>query len=127
MKTVIALDISDEQRNNLACLLSGKLVKRLATREEVRDYVNGAIERLSEAKADLACGLTPHSSSEATVHQGVIARTAQEAEHIAKLRAQGRSDSYIIGWLKPGRNSPFTRTSAAAPVEIIVDSEDPTP
>jgi hypothetical protein len=42
------IEISDEQRNVLARLIDGKQVKRLATRDEVREYVAGCIASLVE-------------------------------------------------------------------------------
>lgn len=127
MKTLVTLDISDEQRNNLACLLAGKHVKRMATREEIRDFVNGAIARLNEVKADLERGVTPLPSPTVSVHHGVEARSAKEAEQVEKLRAEGRSDGYIIGWLKVGRKTPFIRQGPAVAVEISIESEEPSP
>ena len=44
MKVNINLEIDDARRNRLAQVLDGKAVKRIATRDEVRDFVNALIE-----------------------------------------------------------------------------------
>lgn len=130
MRTVVTLDITDEQRSQLACLLAGKAVKRLATREEIRDYVLGSIARLSEVKSELEQGavLVQPARAPASASNHLTAFNPKEAEQIVALRAAGKSDSYIAGWLKPGRFSKFSRPAAQSAVaEISIDSGDPSP
>lgn len=43
----IRLEVTDEQRVNLASLLAGKLVKRLATRAEFNEFVAAHVARLN--------------------------------------------------------------------------------
>lgn len=90
MKVALSLEISDEQRNALAQEIAGKKVQRLATREEVRAYVEGAIGALS-TRVESAGPSSGLSSS--------------EAEVVAKLREQGKSESYIRGWVQAGRKN----------------------
>jgi len=49
MKTNIGIDLTDDQRNSLACLLAGKSTKALVTRAQVTDLVRGFIEGCLEA------------------------------------------------------------------------------
>lgn len=53
MKTNVSVVLTDEQRNALACRVSGKSVKRLITRREVNELVAGFFDAmLSEAAND---------------------------------------------------------------------------
>ncbi len=42
MKTIVHLDLDDDQRRQVASLLAGKPVKRLATRQEIVKFVKDA-------------------------------------------------------------------------------------
>ena len=79
----IRIEISDEQRNTLACAIAGKAVKRLATREDVTAYVEGAIARI-EVKAE----------------DSVDSQLARPLPIVERLRAEGRSDDYITSYLR---------------------------
>ena len=46
MKVALSIEVTDQQRNALAVRLSGKEVKRLATRDEVRDFLLSALTGL---------------------------------------------------------------------------------
>jgi hypothetical protein len=89
MKVALSIEVTDEQRKQLSSLIAGKAVVRLATREEVREFVNGALATLSSADV-------PQSNS---------SPRGGDEEVAAKLRAEGKSESYIRGWLSVGRVS----------------------
>lgn len=44
MKTNVPIELSDEERNQLACILDGKPTKRLVTRAEVVELATRAVE-----------------------------------------------------------------------------------
>ncbi|MDJ0905382.1 MAG: hypothetical protein QNI96_05140 [Woeseiaceae bacterium] len=98
MITNLRLDLTDRQRNDLACMLAGKKVARLATRAEITDYVTGLLERsLCESTAVRA---TPESP----VRQQLAgALSFDEQQLVEQLRAAGKNDSYIRGYIKAGR------------------------
>ena len=57
MKTNVSIELDDEQRNRLACELAGKPVKRMATRQEVRDLVVAVVAGLVAEPASQATPL----------------------------------------------------------------------
>lgn len=98
MKTNISLNLSDQQRNDLACLLAGKKVKRLATRKEIVEFTTGLIER------NLINAIGVKAIPESPARQALAgALSADEQGLVEHLRAQGKSDSYIRGYIKGGR------------------------
>ena len=99
MKTVIRLDVTDEQRRSLACLLAGKEVKRLATRDEVASYVLGMMGGLHRATPLEAP--TPEAAEVVRAQRSAMA--PGEEREAERLRAEGKCDSYIRGWIAAGR------------------------
>lgn len=106
MKVAMSIEVSDSQRNSLAQLLSGKTVKRLATRVEVRDYVEGCIAALD---VDIVPEPAPGAPGEARVPQVVAhnqERSFRSGDLIARVRIEdrealaGKSDSFCLGWAK---------------------------
>ena len=102
MKCNIKLDVSDQQRNALACLLAGKAVKRLATREDVLSFVQGAVAGLSQETPTLPLG---SPSVPAAAPSGALRAPLSPAElaTVAELTKAGRSPGYIRGWIYAGR------------------------
>lgn len=95
MKVNINLEIDDARRNRLAQVLDGKAVKRMATRDEVRDFVNALIESLATAQEypPVPVELVETPSLAAVVPAAASAR-------VAELRAEGKTEDYIKGWLR---------------------------
>jgi hypothetical protein len=83
MKMNLNLTITDEQRNVLACLLAGKDVKRLATRDDVAGYVLGML-----------AGLFPR-----TADQPDVCRHGVRAPHECKACADEPSDAEVRAWV----------------------------
>lgn len=101
MKMNLNLTVTDEQRNTLACLLAGKDVKRLASRDDVAGYVLG-----------LLAGLHPRVESEPdvvsdadTVREVTQRRTLsqEEARKHDELIAAGHPEGYARGWINASR------------------------
>lgn len=93
MKVALSIEITDEQRNALAIALAGKETKRLVTRDEVREFLEGAIASLG----------APAVVGDAVGFARTTVLSPAEEELVEKLRAEGRSDGYIVGYIKAGR------------------------
>lgn len=95
MRVNANIEISDEQRNVLARLIDGKQVKRLATRDEVRDYVAGCIASLVEASEATD---TEHVAAQPiplrSPSTGDLLRIDPEDEE----RLKGKEPGFIMGW-----------------------------
>jgi hypothetical protein len=117
MKMNLNLTITDEQRNVLACLLAGKDVKRLATRDDVAGYVLGMLAGLfpRETHTEPVCSKpdccggdceraerSPEAQAitEATQRRGM---SAAEARKYAELIAAGHPPGYARGWITASR------------------------
>ena len=95
MKVNVKLSLSDEERNIMAVNISGKDSKRMVTRAEVNEFVQGCMDCITDAiigqpVTEMKPAKNPLSSDE-------------QAE-VERLRAMGKSDSYIRGWLQVGRS-----------------------
>lgn len=106
MKVAMSIEINDSRRNSLAQLLAGRAVKRLATRVEVKDYVEGCIAALD---VDIVPEPAPGRPGEARVPQVVAPdqrRSFRSGDLIAQVRIEdrealaGKSDSFCLGWAK---------------------------
>ena len=109
MKTVIRLDVTDAQRNALARLLAGKDVKRLATREEVADYVAGIVERLGTGPAPAiepppCFKPKPEVADIGPADLALANVAANRAIAEGRLTEEGRL-SYVRGFVLAGRAS----------------------
>lgn len=97
----VRIEISDEQRRLFASRLAGKPVRRLTTRKDVVSFVEGCIAGACDATTCADDIQTESANSNLT---------AEERQTVTQLRAEGKDDGYIIGWLIGGR-----RTGAARP------------
>lgn len=91
MKVNINLEVSDAQRNWLAQLLDGKPVKRLATRDDVRETIVKFVTSWAEAPVSPP----PEKAAERGVQ---LPASAREIE--ARLHEEGRSEAYIQSYLR---------------------------
>ena len=96
MKVNLSLELDDTQRNVLARVLSGKDVKRLATRDEVRvfveEWIKGSLAEQPEAAASeptVAATKPPHRLSASE-----LMRIDPEDEE----RLKGKEPGFIMGW-----------------------------
>lgn len=87
MKVHVKLDITDEQRNIMHNLITGKDTKQMVSRAMVVDFVQGAIDAVTEIVDD---GEAP----------APIQHTPKEVQLIEHLRKKGHNDSYIRGQLQ---------------------------
>lgn len=96
MKVNANIEISDEQRNVLARLIDGKQVKRLATRDEVRDYVAGCIASLVEGTriAEVPETTAPVATTSPRPSIGDLLRIDPEDEE----RLKDKEPGFIMGW-----------------------------
>lgn len=99
MKVNVRLEVSDAARNALAVELSGHVVKRLATRDEVREFVCGVLAVLE------AEGVEPRARVQGAPGEDALVR---------KLAAEGKPPGYIRGYINAGRAIAKRRAGAAA-------------
>jgi hypothetical protein len=113
MKVALSLEVTDDQRRELARRLAAKSTSRLATRDEVREFVNGAIDTLSDGDAtsldNEVSAASDDGKGDVDVDGGQARRLglrdADERELATKLQAEGKSESYIRGYLAAGRKT----------------------
>lgn len=95
MKVNVNVEITDAQRNALAQAIDGKKNKRLATRDEVRDYVAGCIESLiapGEA-TDTEHVAARHPPPRPDAIGDLMRIDPEDEEHLS-----GKEPGYIAGW-----------------------------
>ena len=107
MNVNIKISMSDEDRNIMAMNLTGKISKRMVTRAEVNQFVQGCLDSITDS---INIG-----SPRETVKVGYIDTnvpkpaknwfTEDERSTVESLRAMGRDESYIRGWLQVGRKA----------------------
>lgn len=92
MKTNIGIELTDEQRNRLACLLAGKETKALATRAQVTELVEGFVAGLLDQEPG-----APGSAQETREPWEAATPRAQPAvaSPTARVKPRGR---YRPGW-----------------------------
>jgi hypothetical protein len=105
MNVNIKISMSDEDRNIMAMNLTGKISKRMVTRAEISSFVQGCLDSITDS-INIGEPLE-------TVKVGYIDTNAPkpmtdwfteiERSTVEGLRAMGRDDSYIRGWLQVGR------------------------
>ena len=99
------IEISDEQRNVLARLIKPSAPRRLATRTEVCEFVDGCIAGLRGLHKDSPIAFaqdygapdepTPYHKRAITL-MALVERARKEDFHALR----GKSDSFAIGWCK---------------------------
>ncbi len=102
MKVSLSLEVSESQRNALAQLIDGKSIKRLATRDEVRAFVEQLIESLATDSAPLA--VQTQVDIRPSPDLGGLAAVANA--RVAEMREEGKTEEYIQSWLKGFRGKP---------------------
>ena len=101
------LEVTDEQRAALACLLTPKRPARLATRKEFNEYVEGCIAAIPElgvlnsatnvAENEPTRNFTPkiRASGRMSLNQMIERARREDARALA-----GKTDGFVIGWCK---------------------------
>jgi hypothetical protein len=87
MNVNVKLSITDEWRNLLAGYIDGTQTKRLATRKDINQFVQGCIEA--------ACNELPEDES--LTPMGEVEGAVAE---IDRLEKDGHTKSYIRGWMQ---------------------------
>jgi hypothetical protein len=96
MKVALSLEVTDDQRRELARRITAKSTSRLATRDEVREFVVGVLGSLGTAEGQ------EHLPETVSAR---LAFTDAEAQLADKLRVEGKSESYIRGYIAVGRKA----------------------
>jgi len=110
MRVAVRFDVTDEQRNALACLLAGKKVARKATREDFTAFVMGAVESIEaaivEATGSPPGGARPATPTDIATPAPSALRGLTEAEErlAERLRSEGKPEGYIRGWISASRS-----------------------
>lgn len=105
MKVNVNIELSDEDRNIMAMNMTGKISKRMATRAEVNQFVRGCIDRITDS---ITIG-KPLETYKVGYFDTNIPKppkswfSEDERSTVESLRALGKDDSYIRGWLQVGR------------------------
>ena len=108
MKVALSIEVTDQQRNSLAQRIDGRACKRLATRDEVREYVEECLNVLvpiHSAPSDTVESTPLPVSTPSQVSGGadLVDRYPTEAlrKWARKLRSEGKPDNWIRGYLGP--------------------------
>jgi hypothetical protein len=110
MKVLVSLEVQKEVRNALACEVDSRKSARLATRAEVRMYLEGCLNSLagptrtvaaSHGRANDGASTTPPASprSPSPGPASDLYRIDPEDEE----RLRGKPPSYVYGWNKVKR------------------------
>jgi len=112
MKVNLGVELSDEQRRALASIIAGKEVKRLASRDDVRNFVSGMLVGVATwqpgdeavlqglgADADIPAGMAGGRVGQAA--RGAYS-TIEQTE-VNRLIATGKTPEYARGWIAAGR------------------------
>lgn len=98
------IELTDEQRRLFASYLAGKGVRRMATRAEVREFIEGSVQAAindSGVERETIDNIPPVRRSSRIVSN----LTDEERAEVESLRRKGKTDGYIIGWLTVARGS----------------------
>ena len=93
MKTNVSLDLTDDQRRQLANLIDGKVTQRLATRKEIvtftRQHIAGLVAESEPTDEDVNESQRAPSSTASVLYQ---------IDPEDRPALTGRSPGYIRGW-----------------------------
>lgn len=101
MNVNVKLSLTDEERNTMYRNITGKDVKKMVSRKDVSEFVAGAIASV------LVEGDEEQDTCDQTVPVSQLL-TPSEVRIVERLSAEGKSESYIRGFIKGGR--PGNRT-----------------
>ena len=96
MKTIVNIELTNEQLDSIATLIDNKVTKRLATRKDITGLVNQFIGALT-TQSDYDAG---------KVTQDTEAVKASPRSDLLRIRPgeerllAGKSEGYIYGWNK---------------------------
>lgn len=117
-------EVSDEQRSALAILLAGKPVKRLATRAEFSEFLQGCLTALPDMQTHMDAPASYAETDQEMRNSGQslrdctdkrmnrydhgdgenrgarLMRLVERARREDREALAGKSDSFVIGWCK---------------------------
>lgn len=91
------IEIDDQARNTLAQLINPRAPKRLATRKEVNEFVEGCIAAIDQDPPELGQDGPTDYVAPPSNRLGELVLQAREEDREA---LRGKSDSFVIGWCK---------------------------
>lgn len=108
MKVNLSIEVTDVQRNVLAIINAGKHTKALATRDDVRAFVEGSL--LALTPAIVADDPTPTTPPTTSIYAGDPPTfwdllTPEELKIANKFKAEGKPDGFIRGYFFIERNA----------------------
>ena len=92
MKIIVPIELSEAQLRLAYRRITGGNGKQRATREMIREFVHGCVESLVNVDS-------PTPVFQQSRHQ----LSMEEIKEVERLRALGKDDSYIRGWIRVGR------------------------
>jgi hypothetical protein len=113
MKVNLGVELNDEQRVALASIIAGKSVKRMASRDDVRDFLGGIVGALACAHADVEAPTALPTAAVAVARVSAGAYTPEEQTVVDRLLSEGRNAEYARGWISAGRVIAKSRARAA--------------
>ena len=90
MRVNFNFEVTDEQRDIIRTRIEGKVTQQLATREMLCDFLQGCLDSLAQPEPE-----------KPLVTRAQLSK--HEADQVEKLRAEGKDESYIRGWVQVGR------------------------
>lgn len=110
------VELYDAERKLLAERISGKVSARLATRLEVREFLDGAMACILSGSPPMEPSLVTDARSIHEPSPSFCNLTSGEMVEVDRLRLQGETESHIVGWLMVGRGmgAPRPRIPAAS-------------
>lgn len=109
MKVNLGVELDDTQRRALASIIKGKPTMKMASRDDVRGFLEGivaGVRELSEGEAQVFAATDSPAAVEAGVAAVAGARapySAAEQAEAEKLIAEGKHPDYVRGWIATGR------------------------
>ena len=96
--------ITDEQRTHMRTALTGKATKRMISRAEIADFLQGCLANMCVDSDALTGETVGDMHVEDTMPKFAGLRLKPDEEQtVESLRAEGKTDSYVRGWLQVGR------------------------
>jgi hypothetical protein len=110
MKVAVSLEVNDAVRNALACEVDGRRSARLATRAEIRMYLDGCMNSLAGTTRTVAASNERENDGASTTPPAPPrSPSSGPASDLYRIdpedeeRLRGKPPSYIYGWNKVKR------------------------
>lgn len=107
MKVNLGVELDDAQRRALASIIKGKPTMKMASRDDVREFLGGIVGALAKDwPADLpaeCAKLDVEMVAPAVLNGARAPYSAAEQAEAERLLAEGRHPDYVRGWIATGR------------------------